>query len=381
MKPSLIFVATTPFAVNAFLRNHLITLSKSYEITLCVNTIAYPLSEEVLDLVSVCHIDIARQISPVKDLVALFQLLFCFRKLRPTIIHSVTPKAGLLAMIAGYILKVPLRFHTFTGQVWANKKGSIRFLLKTMDKLIAFCATRVFADSASQSCFLENQGVVRRGKISILGKGSLAGVDLKRFRPNPIFRKSLRAELELSDESLVFLFVGRIVRDKGIYDLLEAFVLISQTHADWQLWIVGPDEGHIKTALETSKFSSIGRVYWFGETSKPELYMAAADVLVLPSYREGFGSVIIEAAACGIPCVAYRIDGVVDAIISGKTGLLVEVADIRSLANSMQLMGNQKDKREKLGKAAYSRAVKNFSSSSISKSWEKFYEDTLRKNM
>ena len=149
MKQSLVFVATTPFSVNAALRNHLLALVKDHEVTLCVNTTAYPLVEELAHAVRVRHIDIVRKIAPWQDLIALYQLFRCFREIRPATVHSVTPKAGLLAMMAAWLSGVDFRFHTFTGQVWATRTGIARELLKGIDRLIALCASRVFADGLS----------------------------------------------------------------------------------------------------------------------------------------------------------------------------------------------------------------------------------------
>lgn len=348
-------------------------LADTHDVTLCVNTNAYPLAEDVASVVRVLHIDIARKIAPLKDLWALFQLLRHFREKRPTVVHSMTPKAGLIAMLAAWLTNVPWRFHTFTGQVWANKSGVGRVLFKTIDKLIAVCASRVFADSISQCRFLEDQGVVRRGGVGVLGHGSVAGVDPKRFCRNIGARAMLRAELDVADESPVFIFVGRLVRDKGVFDLIDAIASLNDQHPLWELWMIGPDEEGIQADLEARAMLLGARVRWFGSTSNPEHYMAAADVFVLPSYREGFGSVIIEAAACGIPCVAYRIDGVIDAIVENYTGLFIDKGDVRGLSASMKRLGSDAGMRQRLGEAARIRAVKDFSSSAISAAWRDFY--------
>lgn len=381
MKHSLVFVATTPFAVNAFLRTHLLALAETHEVILCVNTKAYPLVEDVSRTVHVCHIDIARKIAPMQDLRALFQLLRCFRKIHPTVVHSMTPKAGLLAMLAAWLVRVPRRFHTFTGQVWANKTGSSRSLMKAIDRLITACASRVFADSASQCRFLEDEGVVRRGGVAVLGQGSVAGVDLSRFRPDAVTREALRTELGVANDIPVFIFVGRLVHDKGVFDLVEAFTLLNAQHPQWELWMVGPDEDGIQSALEASGAHLGDRIRWFGPTTSPERYMAGADVFVLPSYREGFGSVVIEAAACGIPCIAYRIDGVIDAIVENHTGLFVEKGDIYALSGSMEQLGSKQSIRKRLGEAAHLRAVNDFSSSAVSTAWQEFYSDVLEETV
>ena len=378
MKHSLIFVATTPFAVNAFLRIHLLALAETYEVTLCVNTAAYPLADDVARAVQVRHVDIERKITPWQDLRALFQLMRCFREIRPDVVHSMTPKAGLLAMLAAWLMGVPWRFHTFTGQVWANKTGVARSLMRTIDRLIVVCANRVFADSASQCKFLENEGVVRRGGVVVLGQGSVAGVDLARFHPDASARAALRTDLGVSNENPVFLFVGRLVRDKGVFDLIDAFALVNAEHHQWELWMVGPDEDGIQADLEARGAHSGARIRWFDSTSCPERFMVAADVLVLPSYREGFGSVIIEGAACGVPCIAYRIDGVIDAIVENRTGLFVDKGDIHSLSDSMKQLGFEQNIRRDLGEAARLRAASEFSSSAVSGAWKKFYSVVLQ---
>ncbi|MEY3654224.1 MAG: hypothetical protein RL739_2394 [Pseudomonadota bacterium] len=380
MRHALVFVATTPFAVNAFLRTHLLALAETHDVTLCVNTTAYPLVDDVARAVRVRHIDIARKISPWQDLRALFQLLHCFWEIRPATVHSLTPKAGLLAMLAGWLARVPWRFHTFTGQVWATKTGIGRSVLKGIDRLIAMCASRVFADSASQCRFLEAEGVVRYGGVNVLGQGSMAGVDLARFRPDPAARAALRTKTGVADAVPVFIFVGRLVRDKGIFDLVEAFATLNARHGQWELWMVGPDEESLQANLQNEGQRLGARIRWFGPTPVPERYMAAADVFVLPSYREGFGSVVIEAAACGIPTIAYRIDGLVDAIVENHTGCFVDVGNVKELSQTMERLGSNPEVLGKLGKAARQRAFNDFSSSTVSAAWLAFYGSVLNQS-
>jgi glycosyltransferase involved in cell wall biosynthesis len=378
MKHLLVFVATTPLAVNAFLRTHLLALAETHEVTLCVNTTAYPLVEDVARSVRIRHIDIARKIAPWQDLCALFQLLRCFREMRPATVHSLTPKAGLLAMLAGWLARVPFRFHTFTGQVWANRTGIARSLLKGIDWFIALCASQVFADSVSQCRFLEHEGVVRHGGVTMLGHGSVAGVDLARFRPDPAARVELRVENGVADQVPIFLFVGRLVCDKGVFDLVKAFATLNARHAQWELWMVGPDEEDLQATLQIEGERLGARIRWFGPTPMPERYMAAADVLVLPSYREGFGSVVIEAAACGIPTIAYRIDGVVDAIVENHTGYFVAKGNVEELAQAMERLGSDPEILSDLGEAARRRAVNDFSSLTVSAAWLAFYGSVLK---
>lgn len=379
MKRSLVFVVTTPFAANAFLRTHLLALAKTHDVTLCVNTAAYPLVDDIACAVHVHHIDITRKIAPWQDLRALLQLLQCFRAIRPVVVHSITPKAGLLAMLAAWLVGVPWRFHTFTGQVWANKSGIGRYSLKAIDSLVVAFSSMVFADSASQCSFLEQENVVPEGGVAVLGAGSIAGVDLDRFRPDPAARAMLRVETGVADDTPVFIFVGRLVRDKGVFDLVDAFALVNAHHSKWEMWIVGPDEDGLLAELRARGEQLRVSIRWFGPTLCPERYMAAADVFVLPSYREGFGSVIIEAAACGIPCIAYRIDGIVDAIVEDCTGTFVDAGDVLGLSLEMIRLGTAADLLVRLGEAAHQRALTNFSSSAVSVAWQEFYSTILKK--
>ncbi len=374
---NVIFVATTPFAVNAFLKSHLIALSDFCSVTLCVNLDAYELDPQIVRHVTVIHLDIERRISPRADIKALLQLVRIVGSVEPVAIHSLTPKAGLLAMLAGALLRVPHRFHTFTGQVWATKRGLPRILLKSLDKLIASLASKVFADSASQCRLLELERVVPPGAVRMLGAGSISGVNLGRFKPDPAVRAVVRQDLACDDVCCVFLFVGRMTRDKGVFDLVEAFANLEKRGLDVRLWIAGPDEEAVRQQIRSSPSGQSDRIWWIGRTKTPERYMAAADVLVLPSYREGFGSVIIEAAACSVPAIAYRIDGVVDAIDDGHTGKLVPLADLASLESAMRDLALNPESRVRLGAAAWDRARKRFSSELVTSAWVDFYRQEL----
>ena len=169
---------------------------------------------------------IERDIAPLKDLIALWQMTRELRRGRFDLVHSVTPKAGLLAMVGGFLAGVPHRIHTFTGQVWATRRGLGRFVLKNMDRLTALTATRVLVDSPSQRDFLLLQGVVKADKSMVLGEGSIGGVDLQRFRPDPEIRKAVRTQLGVDDSVPLLLFVGRLKRDKGILDLAKAYAML-----------------------------------------------------------------------------------------------------------------------------------------------------------
>jgi glycosyltransferase involved in cell wall biosynthesis len=289
-------------------------------------------------------------------------------------VHSFGPKAGLLATWAGGRAGVPARLHTFTGQVWASRRGPMRALLRAADRAIVRCATEVLADSASQRDFLVREGVVAPQRCRVLGAGSVCGVDAQRFRPDPEARAAVRAELGIGAQAPVVLFVGRVTRDKGILDLARAFGALGAEFPGAVLLVVGPDEEGLGAQLQGL---CAGRARLVGYTHAPERYMAAADLLCLPSYREGFGAVVIEAAAAGLPAIGSRIYGIVDAVQEGKTGLLFEPGGAGELQAHLRRLLGDAALREHLGTAARARALAEFAQERLVGALEARYREIL----
>ncbi len=371
---SICFVVATPFTVNGFLLEHLRELSKEHKVTLCMNLSLYDCSPALATYnIQMIDVPIERKISLFSDIKAFWILYWIFINNRFDAIHSVTPKAGLLAMTAALASGTPNRFHTFTGQVWANYQGLRRNFFKKIDRLIVLSSSKTFADSPSQISYLVNQKVAKNNGISILGSGSISGVNLERFKSNPQIRDHLRSKHGANEETCVYLFVGRLCKDKGVLDLIQAFKQIDQVSGRAVLWIVGPDEEGIQALVNQNLDLLSSNIVWVGPTFSPEHYMTAADVLVLPSYREGFGSVIIEAAACGLPAIAYRIPGVIDAVVDRQTGLLCSVGSVEELYKAMLLMLSDKSSRTRLGEQAQIYAQEKFSSTLVTQTWLNFY--------
>jgi len=370
MKPRILFVVTIEGAVRAFLAEPLRKLSERFDIDLAVNS---P-NPDVLASLGIegrtFRIPIERPIHPVNDLKALMALTSLIRREGYDAIHSVTPKAGLLAMLAGRLAGAPMRTHTFTGQVWATRSGASRAMLKSIDRVIHRLSTFSLVDSPSQRDFLLAEGVIRPEKSAVLADGSIAGVDLQRFRPDARARAEMREELGISDEAPVFLYVGRLSRDKGVLDLARAFRVAHAAYPDARLLVVGPDEENLEGPVLEAAGPGALRV---GHTSVPERYMAAADVFCLPSYREGFGSVVIEAAAAGIPTIASRIYGLTDAVDDGVTGLLHDPSDWQELARLMVRVLQHPELRARMAAAAADRAKNRFSSKALADAWNFYY--------
>jgi glycosyltransferase involved in cell wall biosynthesis len=281
----------------------------------------------------------------------------------------------MLALLAAALAGVPVRIHIFTGQVWATRTGWKRWILKQADCFMARLATHVLADSPSQRDFMVTEGVAVAGKIRVLGEGSICGVDGMRFQPDAGKRAEIRRAHGIPEAAVAFLFLGRLNRDKGVLDLAEAFAVQDNQNA-WLL-VVGPDEANLRAKMERRLGPALARTRFVGYTDRPEDFMAAADVFCLPSYREGFGMVIIEAAAAGIPTIGSRIYGVTDAIEENVTGLFHRAGDTAELAGLMAFLAGDAARRHALGEAARARALRLFSREAVTQAWMDYYRQLL----
>ena len=317
-------------------------------------------------------IEIPRSLNIVQDIKALIQLIIFFRRNQFDIVHSNTPKAGLLTSIATFISKVPIRLHTFTGQPWVTLKGPLRFFTRLADKLICIINTKCYTDSRSQRGFLIKEKIVAPRKIDVIGYSSIAGVNLRRFDEqilNLNEKQELRKKLGIIDNDKVAVFIGRISRDKGIYELETAFKKIIESGYNLHLLLVGPlDEecGGEKT-IEIAEFIDNPKVSYVGLTQTPEIYLSIADFLCLPSYREGFGSVVIEAAAMRVPAIGTKINGLVDAVSHSKTGVLIPPYDTEALFEAIKDFLDHPELITRMGDAAQKRCKILFDGEIINK--------------
>ena len=323
-------------------------------------------------------VDIQRKISIVKDLKALWQLYRYFRNERFDAVHSVTPKAGLLTSIAAFFARVPVRIHIYTGQVWANKKGFMRFLLKTMDRIIALFDNQILVDGEGQRQFLIKNKVVSEKNSKVLGSGSICGVNLERFNPSVEVRTEKRKELGIDDSKTVFVFMGRLNRDKGVYELLSAFDRLAAEKEDVYLLLFGNDEENVSETFNSYPNIKAGDNFcYYGATPEPQKMLQAGDIFVLPTYREGFGSSVIEASALGLPVICSDAYGVMDAMVDNVTGLRCKVGDVESLYIAMARFAENKLLQTSLGANGKARVISEFDGSKVTINWQMFYREIL----
>jgi glycosyltransferase involved in cell wall biosynthesis len=377
-------VATIPYFVVTQLRGQIdYLIDRGVRITLITGP-GPELSQLRFSDTLVCvSLPFSRALAPWRDLIALFKLFRILSTTKFEIIHSTTPKAGVLCALAGFLARVPIRLHTFTGQPWVNMKGPISSLARLGDRLIGMLNTRCYADSISQRDFLVTEKIISSTKISVIGAGSLAGVDLKRFsaeRWTQSEKASLRELLQINADGKIISFVGRLTLDKGILELLSAFGDLTALDYDVYLLLVGPLDQDRGGAGRLSKddLENNPRVRYVGYTDCPERYLAVSNILCLPSYREGFGTVVVEAAAMGVPTVGTDIYGLRDAIVDGETGVLVPARDANALSGALRELLDAPDVAVRMGEMARRRCLELFDSRLINQELAKEYEGLLR---
>ena len=376
--PRMCVLAATPLTIHFFLKPHIHELAKYFKVTLAFNRRNDPYTPALNLPAQELAIPISRKISPLSDLLTIFALCRLYARERFDIVVTVVPKAGLLGMTASWLMRVPRRVHIFQGEVWAVKRGPMRLLLKCMDTLTARLATHLLAVSPSEKSFLEKEGVVPVGKVEVLGGGSICGVDTELFRADAAIRGRVRGELAIPEQAVVCLFLGRITADKGVLDLVKAFTLSATTQPNLWLLLVGPDEEQMGDLLRQLVPKQMAhRILISGFTQNPELVLTAADFLCLPSHREGFGMVILEAAALGIPAIGTNIYGISDAIADGQTGRLVPLGDVQALAEAITRWCEYAEERGEFGAAAKKRVIQDFEQKIVVARYVEFFAKLL----
>ena len=315
-----------------------------------------------------------RRISPFQDLKSLYKLIRLFRRESPDIVHSMTPKAGLLCMLAAWITRVPRRVHTFTGLVWPTSSGISRRILMCTDWLTCACATHVIPEG--QGVLNDLQKYITKKPMRVLGYGNVCGIDLKRFsRTDKVMEiaRNIRVNGVFS-----FLFVGRIVKEKGINELVIAFDELNKKYPATRLFLVGNYEADLGPLNPDTinKINSNSAINAVGAKFGNDLlaYYAASDCFVFPSYREGFPNVVIEAGAMGLPSIVTDINGSRDIIVDGKNGIIIPSKNYVALYNSMEQMILDEELKQSLASNAREMIEKRYEQSFVTGCLLDFYD-------
>ena len=376
-KPRICFIVTIFSIADAFLKDHIEALSEYYDVYLVADFTEDDLNKIVnLKLTGYKIIHIKRDINIIDDIKAVIELYKYFKKNKFYSVHSVSPKAGLVTSLAGAMAKVSNRIHIFTGQVWATKKGVLRYLLITFDWLIVKLNTRILVDGESQRQYLIKHKIVNNENSIVIGDGSIVGVNTERFNPKKEVRDKIRLDLKISETQIVYVFLGRLNKDKGIDELLSAFNSLVRENKNAYLLLVGVDEDDYMSRIQ--EFTNIKQninFKYYGKTPNPEILLQAGDVFCLPTYREGFGMSVIEASCLGLPVICSDTYGVLDAMVDNVTGLRCKVQDVDSLYYNMKQLFLDSDLRVKLGLKGRERVLDRFSSKFITNEWVKFYSE------
>ncbi|QWD89170.1 glycosyltransferase [Polynucleobacter sp. MWH-CaK5] len=377
-KSKICIVCATPLTVHFFFKRHIEGLANFSDVDLLINLSNEKFTPDIDLPIKVIDFPITRQIKLISDIKVLLILVKHLILNKYDLVWGIGPKAGLISMLASCICRVRCRLFIFQGEVWASKQGIGRFLLKKLDRLTVRLATSVLAVGFSEKKYLESQGVAKKDQIQILGSGSICGVDLKKFNVNRDVKEKLRSDLSIQLQARVCLFLGRINRDKGILDLVDAFKLAHQKSPNLFLLIIGPDEFGLNQLIQSELVGYENSYKILDFVTDTEKYYSVADFFCLPSYREGFPISILEAAASGIPTIGSDIYGINDALINGVTGIQFPVGDIAALANSLLKFSDNSEYCEGLGISARNRVVLNYEQSMVCDRYVNFMRELLK---
>ncbi len=383
VQPRICLVSSVPSTLWVFYRDLITTLTQhGFAVGVAASNGREARFIEQLPGVTFQAVDIHRRISPLTDALSIARLARILRRGRYDLVHAHTPKGGLIGMAAARLAGVRRRVYTVHGLPLETAAGAKRRLLATAERTSCRLATRLLAVSPSLRDRCIELGLCPPGKMGILGHGTACGVSLERFTQTPALLAAaaeLRRSAGVPASAMVIGYVGRIVGDKGIDPLVEAFGRIAQRRPDVWLAVIGdpePDRGALRAeTLDTiERHPRIWRVP-FADAIEP--YYAAIDLLVLPSRREGFGYTLVEAAAMELPTIATRVTGCVNAVIDGETGLLVPPDDAPSLEAAMERLLADPDLRRRMGAAGRMMVVERFDSNQVIRAHLDLYRQML----
>ena len=346
MQNKLIRITTIPISLEKLLSGQLQFMSSHYDV------IAVSSDRQKLEAVgksqnvAVFLLEMTRQITPLKDILAVVKLYFFLKKTKPFIVHTHTPKAGIVGMLAAKLAQVPIRLHTVAGLPLLETKGFKRKILNQIEKLTYHCATKVYPNSNGLLEIIQQNNFCKNDKLKVIANGSSNGIDTSYFNPDLISDKqklALKNELTIQSTDFVFLFVGRLVKDKGINELIGAFEKLQIEIPTIKLLLVGDFEDDLDPLLPTTinSINTNSNIIPVGFQNDVRPYFAVSNCLVFPSYREGFPNVVLQAGAMKLPSIVSNINGCNEIIEDHRNGLIIPVKNESALFDAMKKMANE----------------------------------------
>lgn len=373
-KKKVLRIATVPLSLDLLLKGQLRMLNEEYEVV-AVSSPGKELEKVAgREGVRTVAVGMERRISLLKDLVSLCRLIKVIRREKPWMVHTVTPKAGLLGMMAAWVCGVPVRVHTFTGLVFPTACGLKRKILMATDRLTCACATSINPEGKGVMNDLKRFGITRRD-MKIVGNGNINGIDLEFFCRTPEVMEV--AAKWRKEGSFTFCFVGRIVGDKGMNELAEAFGKLVAEYPACRLLLVGAFEEKLDPVSPEVKafFENCRQVEFVGWQDDIRPFLAASDVFVFPSYREGFPNVVIQAAAMGVPSIVTDINGCNEIICDGVNGVIVPSHDADRLYEAMKRMREDGEVWANMSRKARASVAERYERKYVWNEIKKFYAE------
>ena len=372
MGKKIIRAATIGLSLNIFCKDLLRELAdEGYEVVALSSPDEDLREVEKREKVRAVGVQMERRMSPLKDIVSLVKLVRVFADEKPDMVHSMTPKAGLLCMVAGWMTGVPVRVHTFTGLVWPTAQGLSRRILMLTDKITCMCATHVVPEG--EGVKLDLQRCITKKEMKVLGYGNVRGINMDEWKRRVGRRDGLM---------LTFVFVGRIVRDKGVDELVAAFVKLNRIYSNTRLLLVGPYEEHLNPVQSGTKFliDTCECIEAVGAQKDVRPFYEQSDVLVFPSYRDCFPNVVIEAGAMELPSIVTDINGSREIIEDGRNGLIVPARDEQALFEAMKWMVEHDEERNAMAAHARPMIASRYEQGYVRGCLKNYYKEIFARN-
>lgn len=340
-KRKLIRITTIPLSLDKLLSGQLSFMNQYYHVIAVSSDLAYLEIISKKENIEVFHVEMTRRITPINDLNVVWKLYRYFKKEKPNIVHTHTPKAGTVGMLAAKLAGVPNRLHTVAGLPLLEATGNKRKLLNFVEKITYSCATKIYPNSFGLKEIILQEKFCNPEKLKVLGNGSTNGIDTSFFNPEKFSLNEnniLKEKLKIAQDDFVFIFVGRLVSDKGINELITAFKKLNTLWPNTKLLLVGPLETDLDP-LQTQTLEEIEynkSIISIGYQNDVRPYFSIANVLVFPSYREGFPNVVMQAGAMGLPSVVSNINGCNEIIQHNQNGIIISVKNTEAIFEAMK---------------------------------------------